>query len=142
MKKEMRSKNPDTLTLLTGAIVLNKISVIKKLLSHCDTIDINVPDAHKNIPIFVCVKFGRVECLKLLLQHNANPDITDSRGYTPLIYALREEKYLPNRYLIVKTLLEHNCNTQFISNVGTPMFIARKLRRPIYVHLLQRYNAV
>ena len=142
MKKEMRSKNPDILTLLTGAIALNKISVIKKLLSHSDVIDVNAKDSHNNIPIFVCVKFGRVECLKLLLQHNANPDITDSRGYTPLIYALREEKYLPNRYLIVKTLLEHNCNAQFISNVGTPMFIARKLRRPIYVHLLQRYNAV
>ncbi len=142
MKKEMRSKNPDILTLLTGAIVLNKISVVKKLLSHCDTIDINAPDVHKNIPIFVCVKFGRVECLKLLLQHNANPDITDFRNYTPLIYALREEKYLPNRYLIVKTLLEHNCNAQFVSNVGTPMFLARKLHRPIYVHLLQRYNAV
>ena len=138
----MRSKNPDILTLLTGAIALNKISAVKKLLSHCDTIDINAPDAHNSIPIFVCVKFGRVECLKLLLQHNANPDIVNARGYTPLIYALREEKYLPNRYLIVKTLLEHNCNAQFISNVGTPIFIARKLRRPIYVHLLQRDDAV
>lgn len=140
VKKELRSKNPNTIDLLTGAIVLNNIPVVKKLLSHSDVIDVNAKDSHNNIPIFVCVNLGRIECLKLLLQHNANPDITDSLGRSPLIYALRKN-YVKNRYIIVKELLKHNCDVNFVSNQGTAMFVARSLRRPMYATLLKKYGA-
>lgn len=137
--KKKNTKNPNTLDLLVGAIVLNKINAVKYLVSRCD---VNEVDSHGNLPIMVCINYGRVECLKLLLQNNANPDIMDKKkGYPPLIYSLRE-KYIPNRYLIVKTLLKSNCNTQFVSNIGTPLFVAKKLRRPIYTSLLKQYDAV
>jgi ankyrin repeat protein len=139
VKKELRSKNPNTIDLLTGAIVLNNIPIVKKLLSHSDVIDVNAKDSHNNLPIFVCVNLGRIECLRLLLQHNANPDITDNLGRSPLIYALRKD-YIKNRYLIVKELCKH-CDVNFVSNQGTAMFIAKSLRRPIYLTLLKKYGA-
>lgn len=138
--KKIRSKDPKTIDLLTGAIILDNIKALKKLLSS-DKIDVNARDSHNLIPLFVCVKFGRLECLKLLLEHNANPDITDNLGRTALIYALRKQT-LKNRYLTVKVLLEANCDVNYVSSQGTAMFVAKSLRRPMYVNLLKKYNAV
>ena len=138
--KKIRSKNPKAVDLLTGAIVLDDIKALKKMLSS-NKIDVNAQDSNNLIPLFVCVQFGRVECLKLLLEHDANPDITDRFGRTALIYALRKQG-IKNRYLIVKALLEANCDVNYISNQGTALFIAKTLRRSMYVSLLKKYHAV
>jgi ankyrin repeat protein len=62
---------------------------------------------------------GQVEVLRLLLQHNADVDATDSLNHTPLHWASVE-----GHVVVAQILLKHGADINAVSNLGTALFLA------------------
>lgn len=80
----------------------------KKLSLHIDTIDLD-----GRTPLNSATKAGRVDAVRLLLEHGANSSISDWVGWPPLYWAVRT-----NCPPIVKLLLEYNAELMVQSSTG------------------------
>ena len=139
IKKKKNLKNALKIDALNMAIMCNDLNAVRELL--LDNIDLNSPDLYGFFPIMICMDYGNVDCLKILLQHGANPNVIDKRnGFTPLMKAL-SKKYIPNRYLIVILLLKNGADVNIISNHNKTALYLAKTNQPRYVRLLKRFGA-
>ena len=81
------------------AILHNKPQALRRLLK--ENVDVQAEIAG-TFPIHTAVRHGRVDCLKILLEHGANVNSADSLGCTPLHWAA-----LRRKPLLMSILLEH-----------------------------------
>ena len=100
------------------AILHNKPLALKRLLK--ENVDIQAEIAG-TFPIHTAVRHGRVDCLKILLEHGANVNSADSLGCTPLHWAA-----LRRKPLLMSILLEHGA----IVNLDDPAAFQPQLLAP------------
>ena len=118
----------------------NNILGLRTLLE--DGLDPNI----RNHPIYIggdaeetalmyATNDGHIDIVRLLLQYNADPNLTNSDGETALIMAIPLNR-LDNEG-IVKTLLEYNADPNLHNSYGnTPLILATIFNQINIVHLL------
>lgn len=120
------------------AILINNLSQVKKYIESGVSVNtVKDPNSKYNM--------GHLAIVAYLLQQGADPNVQDSRGYTPLHLAImqaktantREER---NRFITIgKCLLIHHADLNIKSNFGTTCrekahenkMIARLLLEPL-----------
>ncbi len=139
IKRRTNSKNIRKIDELNTAIACDDKFVLSHLLAK--DIDLNCRGSGGLFPVMVAVEYGNVYALEALFQYGANPNTIDLRdGFSPLMKAL-SDRFLPNRYQIVKSLLKHGIDVNIISKGGkTALYLAR-LYQPRYVSMLKRFGA-
>ena len=90
-----------------------KIDDTQSLLEVIDKIDPNTCDDTKESLLHYTVKFNSLEFARLLLMHNANPDLKNANGDTPLMIACKMGKEN-----FIKLLIKFNSNTNEKNNFG------------------------
>ncbi len=138
IKKRNTHKNIYKLNQLNTAIVINDMNTIMELLEN--NIDLNAPDAHGWYPMMYACEYGNVEVMNVLIHKGATPNVIDLRTGYSLLMKLLSKKYYPNRYLMIKLLLQHGIDVNIIGNDGkTALYLAR-LNHPRYQNMLKRYG--
>jgi ankyrin repeat protein len=56
-------------------------------------IDLDARDAQGRTALILAIQYGHVDAVKMLLDHGANPNTTDSHGVTPLMAAHNRGNY-------------------------------------------------
>ncbi|KAJ7591877.1 ankyrin repeat-containing domain protein [Mycena floridula] len=78
-------------TALQHAIWNGKVEVVEKLSSY---VDINLVDENNRTPLFQAAEMGNNKIVACLVRHpQILPNLADSRGITPLMYAAREGRF-------------------------------------------------
>ena len=90
-----------------------KIDDTQSLLEEIDKIDPNLCDDDKESLLHYTVKFNSLEFARLLLMHNANPDLKNANGDTPLMIACKMGKDS-----FIKLLIKFNANQNEKNNYG------------------------
>ena len=122
-------------------ISTNNILGLRTLLE--DGLDPNI----RNHPIYIrgeraeetalmyATTYGHIDIVRLLLEYNADPNITDSDGETALTMAVPLHRF--DNEGIVKTLLEYNADPNLQNvNGNTPLIKATIFNQIYIVHLL------
>lgn len=98
-------------------------------------------------PLHYSAKEGHLQCLRLLLQYGANPNVRDNDGYSPIHYVCQihnpSADISKNVRLCLQSLEEFGADTKARTNSGhTPLTLARQHRNKTCVnHLLAQGNA-
>eukprot|EP00729_Bicosta_minor_P006879 gene6879-biopygen15907 len=127
---------------LCAAVQVGHVDVVRKLLEE-DGADPSVPGdddpTRPPAPVSSAAQHGHVECLKLLLQNNANPNqARTTDGVTPVIMAAAN-----GHVECLKILLQNNANpNQARTTDGTtPVFAAAQERHVECLKMLLENNA-
>jgi ankyrin repeat protein len=97
-------------------IIMDQADQIQAGLIHpfLDASNINLPDAYGNTPlILACSRNARPDLVQLLIQKNANPDVANKDGWTPLIMAAHA-----GRFEVVQLLLERGAHVNAANRFG------------------------
>ena len=134
---DVDGKDNDGRTALHWALSNEDYGVAQLLLEHGANVDLHEPTSGPNM-LIDAVQGGRVEALRLLLQHNADVDGKDNGGSTALHWAFANEDDG-----IVQVLLEHGANVNLHEpDFGrTPLIIAVQWGRVEASRLLLQHNA-
>ena len=90
-------------TLLSVAVINNRIEIVKLLLSK--GANINSQNATRSTPLYYAVSFYYINIIKLLINNGADVNISDINGNTPLHVAC-----INGDYDIIKLLIDNNAN--------------------------------
>ena len=90
-----------------------KIDDTQSLLEEIDNLDLNVTDEDKESLLHYAVKFNSIEFARLLLMHNANPNIKNANGDTPLMLACKMGKDS-----FIKLFIKFNADINEKNNFG------------------------
>jgi len=96
---------------LYEAIRDNDVKKVKSILSKNRNV-VNVSRAYGS-PLLISAEGGYIEIIKILLKHHADPNSTDSNGWTPLISACQF-----NHLNAVQLLLENNADPNLQCSLG------------------------
>jgi glutaminase len=109
-KKELTgsSKEKTLLNEIFHACNENDIGYLKHLLESSE-VNINTGDYDDRYPLHICTDKCYVDCIKLLLQHGADPLVKDKWNVTPLARAI-ENKCDETVYLFMSHLYSQNNN--------------------------------
>jgi ankyrin repeat protein len=77
---------------------------------------LNARNIEDETPLFCASKKDNFIIANLLLEHKADPNISDKRGVTPLVFAC-----FRNNSKLIKILLEHNANPNVIAKNGVTL---------------------
>lgn len=103
-------------SLLAVAARNGHVNIVKYFISQNK---FNINPKNNNPLINACAK-GQIDIVNLLLDHDADPNISDNAGNTPLTYAIRTDYHN-----IIDILLVHGADYNFKNLVGeTPVFFA------------------
>ncbi|XP_063416276.1 uncharacterized protein LOC134697920 [Mytilus trossulus] len=96
------------------ACAVGHIGIVKTLLNESKC-DISQSDHSGKSPLFVAVTFGKIEIVNILLEHSANIEQSDKRGFTPLFAAADQETSRHTK--LMKILLDNkadifHCDTE------------------------------
>lgn len=120
---DVNTKDNDGLTPLRAAISQNRANMVKLLLEHgahgADA-NINIKDHREWTPVRDAVYRNRPDIVKLLLDHDADVNIKDNNGLTPLMIAATMPPIIAtftksHRLEIAKLLLDAGAN-RFLKN--------------------------
>lgn len=76
-------------------------------------------DAQGRVPLHIAVIKDKLETVKYLVEHGADINLKDARGWTPLHYAVER------RLRLVRYLVEHGADLEAVNNHGeTPLICA------------------
>ncbi|VWX62696.1 hypothetical protein VARIO8X_60441 [Burkholderiales bacterium 8X] len=96
-------------------------------------VDIDAADEVGRTALHQAASLPDVDICELLLQHDAQVDLVDASGYTPLLYAVQHLS--PAGRPLVQLLLRYGARTDIWNNsVGTPLHLA--------VHMLNHLDHV
>lgn len=138
IRKKTKSQNTQMIDALNTAIACDDMNTMHELLSN--NIDINSTGSNGFYPAMVSIEYGNVNALIALIKRGANVNVVYKQtGYSILMRAL-SLKYIPNRYMIVATLLKNGADVNILSHDSkTALYIART-KRPAYINILKRYG--
>jgi len=114
--------------------------VVPKILKGENPQNINIFDENRESPLYVAVKYNRVDLVKLLLASNppADPNVANAYGYTPLYWAAEN-----GNEEIVVLLLEAGADPNIASTYNhTPLSRAEKRQHKSICNLLLKSGAV
>jgi hypothetical protein len=103
---------------LSRAVQGGKVAVVKKLVGHA-RIDVDRREFGES-PLFHAAIDGFADIVDLLLSHNANPNLADSRGRSPLSATAellfksqdrQQGRHVPGWIQVVEVLLRHPATT-------------------------------
>jgi ankyrin repeat protein len=77
----------DKYTPLIYACAYGQFEVVKLILEKVPRLNINKGDKYKRTPLIMAVRNGHADIAALLIKHNAQLDLPDSSGNTPLHHA-------------------------------------------------------
>ncbi|NXP58005.1 ANR26 protein, partial [Chloropsis cyanopogon] len=81
---------------------------------------LNLPDNLKRTPLMKAVQYQQEECVAILLEHGADPNLADADGNTALHLAV-----LSGNTTVAGLLLEHNASSDAQNQEGyTPLNLA------------------
>ena len=115
------------------ASVVGNLKVVKKILDDKEHPSIQVDNA-----LITAVSAGNIEIVQLFLEYNADINLKDNNGNTPLIIAAA----LGN-IEIVKLLLAHNADINIKNNNGdkvTKIMISKNKKEILNIFLLHKLN--
>lgn len=92
-------------TALHLAAYEGHLGLLRLLLNKDLSLDINTPSLDGTTPLIIATGAGRVDAVRMLLDHGANASTSDCAGWTPLHWAVNR-----NRPRIVRMLLEHGAD--------------------------------
>lgn len=109
------AENPffDTPTILHTAARNNKLSLLEAILPHCSYEKINITDDDKgNSPLHIASQSRNSKIAKLLIKRNAQVNLPNKFGKTPLICAVSNFSFdkLDELVNTVEVLLRHGSN--------------------------------
>lgn len=115
-------KNPNSIDAIDSmsfsplilACYRGNIPVAKFIINHVK--DVNYLSNEGTALAGICINYNR-ELAELLLQKNANPNIADSNGTTPLIWAVKK-----GNEELIKLLLQYNANKSHKDELGFTAF--------------------
>lgn len=110
----INSKNDFGFTPLILACYKGNNKVVSFLLEK--KADINYV-SDEGTALMAAVVKGNIALVELLINHNANLDLTNSNGTTALMYAVKF-----NNYEITKLLIEHKSNKTILDKEGKTAF--------------------
>lgn len=94
------------------ACLLNNTELLRLLISECCDVNKKASGELGETPLHICCKNNRVECASVLLEHGADPNISDAFGHNPSFWAFGRRHFdmmkilnLPNPK--TATALEH-----------------------------------
>jgi ankyrin repeat protein len=123
-------------TLLMVAATTNAATV-QTLLSH--KVEINSRDSAGNTALIEAAQFGCVECIRLLLNAGAEPNVQNNEGNTPLILAL-DHSY--PRVEAVAALLRGRAKSDIVNKEGdNALLVAASVGAADVVQLLLQTGA-
>lgn len=115
-------------TYLTGMLLKNAVS------------DINTKDESGNTALHVAVGWCQCRSVEIILDHDADADVVNKKGDTPLQLALSQTPEPVTD--TIKVLLAHGANVNVVdSNEGTPLLQAARFGHADIVHLLIHNSA-
>ncbi len=89
------------------------VEYLKKLLSHKDgRKSVDILNRYKQTPLMCAAYAGALECVEILLKHDANAECVDAYGYKAIFWAAKGEGSLPT----VKLLLENGVRIDILKN--------------------------
>lgn len=77
----------DKYTPLVYAATYGNFEVVKYFLEHVTRLNVNKGDKYKRTPLIMAVRNGNLQIAALLIKHNADLDLPDTSGNTPLHHA-------------------------------------------------------
>ena len=100
----------------------NKVDIIKELLA-AKTIDTNRVDKCGRTPLYIAVKYGHLETVKLLIsaEKAVDPNISADNGYTALHLAVKSNNLDIFYELLALKDIDVDCRA---SNIDSPLYIA------------------
>lgn len=102
-------------------------------------INVSKADDLNQSPLFVASTYGRTDIVTILLEHNANIEQYDNRGYTPLFAATINGA--SQHIKVIKTLLDNKANISHCDNKGrTALLIACEKGFHKVVEILTSHN--
>lgn len=110
----INTKNSNGFTPLILACYKGNVAVVKFLIENSKTINTS---SDMGTPLMACVVKGSNEILELLLQKGADPNLTDSKGTTALMYAAQFQNIDA-----IKLLLKHKAEIQHKDKDGKTAF--------------------
>jgi ankyrin repeat protein len=123
-------------TLLFLAVAMNDVEATKILLNHNALVNKTFLPNHMT-PLIAASKVGYYDIAKLLLKHDAKPNIIMKDGHTALTFATSK-----GYYNIVKLLLEHNADPNIARADGnTALTIATDENYLRTAEILIKYGA-
>ncbi|XP_034949608.1 ankyrin-1-like [Chelonus insularis] len=120
----VRDRNGETaLHLICSWESKTNLQIIKLLLKY--NADIEAMDDRGWTPLITACSIGNAEVVKCLLEHHANPNVTDWIGQPALhLVCSWESETTPQ---IIKLLLKYNADIEAVDEQGrTPLFVACK----------------
>ena len=124
---------------LITAIVCGDNTTIQNIVEKHSEV-INLKDKAGISPLHYCVEYGNIYAARLLIEHHCDINIKNRLGNCVLSEAISKKQY-PNRYLMVKLLLEKGCDVHCLDNKSrTPLYLA-KVYDPYFISLLKQFGA-
>lgn len=89
-KPKINIKNKFGQTPLHLLCISGDVECVGLLVNH-QGVDINLGDIHYQTPLYLATENNRLDVMKLLLEHGADPNIVTSHSYSPLHEARSDE---------------------------------------------------
>ena len=134
--------------LIHTAVTSNRIDIVKLLLKYgtdlnipANEVDIEAVTDKKETPLILAAKKGFSEIGRLLIKHGAKVYVFDHGGYTPLQYAIEENKIDFVRLLIKADSIVNLCSRRNSYHDFYPLHTASNSRNLEIAKLLVEHGA-
>ena len=99
---DLSIETSDGNTCLIQAAMNNQSGIVLYLLKEC-RVNVNHQNVAKETALHWACYHGHVECVRILCDYNANINITDANGDTPLMHAAEHDEFVVCQELIKRS---------------------------------------
>ncbi|KAL6634313.1 hypothetical protein ACP70R_026984 [Stipagrostis hirtigluma subsp. patula] len=104
-------------------------------------VDVNAVAGSGDTPLSCAVRHGRVDIVRYLLEHGANPNKPVVFDCTSLHLAVGEALYITGKCEIVELLLSNGADVNLLSHIGTPLHVAAMENQDAAMKILLDHHA-
>ena len=132
---DLQLRNHDGLNYLHWAVCTKNVDAARAFIEH--GLPVDAVCVSGETALMLCAKKERNECVELLLEKGANPELTDAKGRTALHLAAGADRTSPSCYTITRRLIAGRANLDAADLQGhTPLHLACYLQNYGSTHLL------